>query len=155
MHAEPAQLVERYRDLIGLETARDDCHRFEIRQAAKSLRDRWKEWQGEDFPARDDFRGACRVTTEPISNDDGAEDSRPSGLLALLNVKWLIVIAIVYVLSIMPAYVAVLLLQSRGIDPYLAFEIFYGPILWIIDNVGWARRLDSLIEPVLRQLAGR
>ena len=46
---EPEQLVERYRSLIGqLETTLTDAHRAEIQQAARQLRDRWREWQGED-----------------------------------------------------------------------------------------------------------
>jgi hypothetical protein len=46
---EPEQIVQRYRGLMGqLEIATDDAHRAEIREAAKRLRDRWKEWQGED-----------------------------------------------------------------------------------------------------------
>jgi hypothetical protein len=46
---EPEQLVDRYRSLIGqLEIATHDAHKDEIKQAAKRLRDRWKEWQGED-----------------------------------------------------------------------------------------------------------
>jgi hypothetical protein len=46
---EPEQLVERYRSLIAqLEIATHDAHKDEIQQAAKRLRDRWKEWQGED-----------------------------------------------------------------------------------------------------------
>jgi hypothetical protein len=46
---EPEQIVERYRSLIGqLEIATQDAHRAEVREAAKRLRDRWREWQGED-----------------------------------------------------------------------------------------------------------
>jgi len=46
---DPEQIVERYRSLIGqLEIARDDAHKLEVREAAKCLRDRWKDWQGED-----------------------------------------------------------------------------------------------------------
>ena len=46
---EPEQFVERYRDLIGqLETTLSDAHRVEIQQAARQLRERWREWQGED-----------------------------------------------------------------------------------------------------------
>ena len=96
------------------------------------------------------------MTTERASDDSAPEDSRPSGLFsALLNVRWWIVIALAYPLSIMPAYVALLLLRSRGIDLYEAFEIFYWPVLWLLRNVGWARRLNDLIEPALRALAGR
>ncbi len=46
---EPEQIDERYRSLIGqLEIATDGAYRAEIRDAARRLRDRWKEWQGED-----------------------------------------------------------------------------------------------------------
>jgi hypothetical protein len=46
---EPEQLVERYRSLIAqLEIATHDGHRAEVQQAAKQLRQRWREWQGED-----------------------------------------------------------------------------------------------------------
>jgi hypothetical protein len=31
----------------------------------------------------------------------------------------------------------------------------YSPVIRVLDNVGWARRLNALIEPVLRGLAGR
>ena len=46
---EPEQFVERYRGLVAqLEIATHDAHRTEVRDAAKRLRDRWREWQGED-----------------------------------------------------------------------------------------------------------
>jgi hypothetical protein len=46
---EPEQLVERYRSLIAqLEIATHDAYKDEKKQAAKRLRERWKEWQGED-----------------------------------------------------------------------------------------------------------
>jgi len=46
---EPEQFVERYRSLMAqLDVATQDGHKEEITQAAKRLRDRWKEWQGED-----------------------------------------------------------------------------------------------------------
>jgi hypothetical protein len=95
------------------------------------------------------------MTTEPAT-DAASEDSRPSGLFSvLLNVRWWIVIALAYPLSIIPAYVALLLLRSHGIDLSVAFDTFYSPVIWILDNVGWARRLNALIEPMLRSLAGR
>ena len=95
------------------------------------------------------------MTTERASNDGAAEDSRPSVLWSLLNARWLMVIALIYPLSIMPAYVVLLLLRSRGIDLYDAYESFYRPVLWVLRNVEWARRLNDLIEPALRHLAGR
>jgi hypothetical protein len=46
---EPEQFVERYRGLIAqLEIATHDTHKAEVQQAVKGLRDRWREWQGED-----------------------------------------------------------------------------------------------------------
>jgi hypothetical protein len=46
---EPEPFVERYRGLVAqLEVARDDAHKLEIREAARRLRDRWREWQGEE-----------------------------------------------------------------------------------------------------------
>ena len=46
---EPEQFVERYRGLLAqLDVVTDEAHRLEIRAAARGLRDRWKEWQGED-----------------------------------------------------------------------------------------------------------
>jgi hypothetical protein len=46
---EPELLVDRYRGLIAqLEVATHDAHKAEVRVAAKRLRDRWLEWQGED-----------------------------------------------------------------------------------------------------------
>ena len=96
------------------------------------------------------------MTTGTASDDSTTEDPRPSGLFsAVLNVRWWIVIALAYPISIMPAYVALLLLQSRGIDLYGLYEIFYWPVIWVLKNVEWARRLDDLIEPVLRRLASR
>jgi hypothetical protein len=45
----PEQIVERYRSLIGqLDIAREAAHKLEVRKAARRLRDRWREWQGED-----------------------------------------------------------------------------------------------------------
>jgi hypothetical protein len=31
-----------------MEIAEHDSHKAEVREAAKRLRDRWKDWQGED-----------------------------------------------------------------------------------------------------------
>ncbi len=45
---EPEQFVERYRGLIEQLETTHDSHRVEVQQAAKRLRDRWKEWQGDD-----------------------------------------------------------------------------------------------------------
>ena len=95
------------------------------------------------------------MTTERASNDGAAQDSRPSALLAFLNIRWLLAIAIIYPLSIIPAYVALLLLSSRGVDLIAPYESFYWPVLWVLRNVEWARRLNDLIEPALRRLAGR
>jgi hypothetical protein len=64
-----------------------------------------------------------------------------------------VAVFLIYPLSIMPAYVALLVLRSRGIDLYPAYESFYRPVIWILTNVGWARRLSNLIEPMLRRLA--
>jgi len=95
------------------------------------------------------------MTTERASNDGAAQDARPSALLAFLNIRWLLAIALIYPLSIIPAYVALLLLRSRGIDLIAPYESFYWPVLWVLRNVEWARRLSDLIEPGLRRLAGR
>jgi hypothetical protein len=64
-----------------------------------------------------------------------------------------VAVFLIYPLSIMPAYVALLVLRSRGIDLYPAYEAFYRPVIWILTNVEWARRLNDLIEPMLRRLA--
>jgi hypothetical protein len=46
---EPEQIVESYRSLISeIENAKHDSQRAYLREAAKRLRERWKEWQGED-----------------------------------------------------------------------------------------------------------
>jgi hypothetical protein len=46
---EPEQMVERYRGLIAqLQFATHDAHKAEVEQAARRLRNRWREWQGED-----------------------------------------------------------------------------------------------------------
>jgi|HubBroStandDraft_4_1064222.scaffolds.fasta_scaffold1816016_1 hypothetical protein len=95
------------------------------------------------------------MTTEPTSYDGADKDARPSALLAFLNIRWLLAIALIYPLSIIPAYVALLLLSSRGVDLTAPYEFFYWPVLWILRNVEWARRLNDLIEPALRHLAGR
>jgi hypothetical protein len=95
------------------------------------------------------------MTTERASNDGTDKDARPSALLAFLNIRWLLAIALIYPLSIIPAYVALLLLNSRGVDLIAPYESFYRPVLWVLRNVEWARRLNDLIEPALRRLAGR
>jgi hypothetical protein len=90
------------------------------------------------------------------SNDSAGEESQASRLWALPSyIKWLPVIALLYPLSIIPAYVAMLLLSSHGIDLSPSFDAFYRPVLWVLRNVEWARRLNDQIEPVLRHLAGR
>jgi hypothetical protein len=46
---EPEQIVERYRTLIAeIENAKSEAQTAELRVSARRLRDRWKEWQGED-----------------------------------------------------------------------------------------------------------
>jgi len=46
---EPEQFVERYRSLMAqLEIATHEAHQTEVRNAARLLRERWREWQGED-----------------------------------------------------------------------------------------------------------
>jgi len=46
---EPETFVERYRGLISqLEIATHGTHKAEVQQAARRLRDRWREWQGDD-----------------------------------------------------------------------------------------------------------
>jgi hypothetical protein len=46
---DPDQFVERYRSLLGqLEIADHDAHTLEVGEAARRLRGRWREWQGED-----------------------------------------------------------------------------------------------------------
>jgi hypothetical protein len=46
---EPEQIVERYRALIAkIETAKHESQKAELREAARRLRDRWRDWQGED-----------------------------------------------------------------------------------------------------------
>jgi hypothetical protein len=46
---DPEQFVERYRSLFSqLEIADHDAHKLEVGDAARRLRDRWREWQGED-----------------------------------------------------------------------------------------------------------
>jgi hypothetical protein len=95
------------------------------------------------------------MTTERASSDGTAKDARPSALLAFLNIRWLLAIALVYPLSIIPPYVVLLLLSSRGVDLTAPYQSFYWPVLWVLRNVEWARRLNDLIEPALRHLAGR
>jgi hypothetical protein len=68
-------------------------------------------------------------------------------------VGWfLLAVFVIYPLSIMPAYVMLLLLRSRGIDLHVAFETFYWPVIWVLENVEWAGRLNNTIEPLLRGL---
>ena len=46
---EPEQIVERYRSLIAeMEAPKSESQRAELRESAKRLRQRWKDWQGED-----------------------------------------------------------------------------------------------------------
>ncbi len=64
----------------------------------------------------------------------------------------LIGIFVIYPLSMMPAYVAVLILRRHGIEVFAAYRFAYWPILWLLDNVELFHRLDRLIEPMLRGL---
>jgi hypothetical protein len=46
---EPEQIVERYRGLVAqIELAQTEPQRAELCESAARLRNRWKEWQGED-----------------------------------------------------------------------------------------------------------
>jgi hypothetical protein len=93
------------------------------------------------------------MTNEPASTESAGEDDRESGFSLLQYVRWWPVIALLYPLSIMPAYVALLVLRSQGIDLYVSFEVAYWPVLWVLRNFEWARNLNNLIEPLLRRLA--
>jgi hypothetical protein len=96
------------------------------------------------------------MTTERATGDQPSENAPTVSVLhSLLQIKWLLFIVVTYALSIMPAYVIMLLLRSHGIDLFAFFQVFYWPVIWLIDNVSWARRLNGWIEPVLRGLAGR
>jgi hypothetical protein len=82
---------------------------------------------------------------------EGPERSKDAAGWGLAS--WFLFAAfVVYPLSIMPAYVMLLLLRSRGVDLYAPFETFYWPVIWVLENVEWARRLNNTIEPVLRGL---
>ncbi len=96
------------------------------------------------------------MTTERATGDQASENAPSVSVLhSLFQIKWLLFIVLTYVLSIMPDYVVVLLLRAHGIDLLAFFQVFYWPVIWLIDNVSWARRLDSWIEPMLRGLAGQ
>ncbi len=97
---------------------------------------------------------ANALATERASHDSAGEDSQP--MLSMFSYfRWLPVVALAYPLSIMPAYVVLLLLRNRGIDLYAPYEVFYWPVIWVLRNVEWARRLNDLIEPMLSRAAGR
>jgi hypothetical protein len=49
VEANPAAIIERYRDVIGLrDTATDAPGKAEWKGVAKRLRQTWGDWQGED-----------------------------------------------------------------------------------------------------------
>jgi hypothetical protein len=85
---------------------------------------------------------------EPRPEGSPRSSSRASGAIG-----WTVAsLLVIYPLSIMPAYVALLVLRRRGIDLYPAYEVLYWPILWLLQNVSFLRSLSDLIEPMLRGL---
>jgi hypothetical protein len=64
----------------------------------------------------------------------------------------LVTLLVIYPLSMIPAYVVLLVLRRHGIDLYPAYEVFYWPIMWLLRNVDLMRRLNDVIEPLLRGL---
>jgi hypothetical protein len=82
-----------------------------------------------------------------------AEGSQRSSSPAGWFSGWtLFVLFLLYPLSIMPAYVVLLVLRSHGIDVYATYETFYWPVIWVLRNVQVFRYLNDLIEPALRGL---
>jgi hypothetical protein len=89
----------------------------------------------------------------PPPEGTGAEGSQRSSSPASWFSGWtLLVLVLLYPLSIMPAYVVLLMLRRGGIDLYAGYETFYWPVIWVLQNVPVFRRLNDLIEPVLRGL---
>ena|ERR1700728_2127760 len=82
------------------------------------------------------------------------EGSPHSPTWASWAIGWsLVSLLVIYPLSIIPAYVALLVLRRHGVDLYPAYEVIYWPIIWLLQNVALLRRLNDLIEPLLRALA--
>ena len=100
------------------------------------------------------------MSTSPNVNPEGpappppgearAEDSQQ--LSNWVNGWAPLLVVLLYPVSIMPAYVAMLVLRRRGIDLYAAYEVFYWPVLWVLENVPLFRYINDLVEPVLRGL---
>jgi hypothetical protein len=81
------------------------------------------------------------------------EGSERSSTWTSWAIGWALVsLFVIYPLSIIPAYVALLVLRRHGIDFYAPYEVFYWPIIWLLRNVALLRRLNDLIEPLLRGL---
>jgi hypothetical protein len=91
--------------------------------------------------------------TDPPQKVTAERSERPKESAGRGIMGWsLFAVIVVYPLSIMPAYVALLLLRSHGIDLYAPFATFYWPVIWVLENVEWAGRLNNTIEPLLRGL---
>jgi hypothetical protein len=81
------------------------------------------------------------------------EGSERSSTWASWAIGWtLMSLVVIYPLSIIPAYVVLLVLRRHGIDLYPAYEVFYWPVIWLLRNVALLRSLNDLIEPLLRGL---
>ena len=90
-----------------------------------------------------------RESSEPRP-PEGAPRSSIWGSWAI---GWMLVtLLVIYPLSMIPAYVVLLVLRRHGIDLYPAYEVFYWPIMWLLRNVDLMRRLNDVIEPLLRGL---
>jgi hypothetical protein len=91
-------------------------------------------------------------------NPEGSVPPPPGEAKAEDSQRWsnwgsgsiLLLVVILYPLSIMPAYVTMLVLRRRGIDLSVAYDVFYWPVLWVLENVPLFRHINDLIEPVLR-----
>jgi hypothetical protein len=98
--------------------------------------------------------GANAEASEPQPPEEARPKGSPrSSTWASWAIGWTLVsLLVIYPLSIIPAYVAVLVLRRHGIDLYAPYEVFYWPIIWLLRNVALLRHLNDLIEPLLREL---
>jgi hypothetical protein len=104
------------------------------------------------------------MSAGPSLNPDASalpppDETAPEGSQRLSNAaRWssggwpLLVLVILYPVSIVPAYVALLVLRRRGIDLSPAYDVFYWPVLWVLQNVPLFRQINDVIEPALRGL---
>ncbi len=97
--------------------------------------------------------GANAETSAPTQPETANSDAPPSSNWVSSAAGWTAVgLVVLYPLSMMPAYMAMLVLRRHGIDLWEPYRVFYSPILWCVDNVPLGQYLNHSIAPVLRKL---